>query len=71
MMRNSGYHLLLSRGRKAGLNTRELNSALSSRPLLDHDKHPGQPDGNGFVASIDAQGHRTVQPIALASRSAE
>ena len=62
MMHHSSYHLLLSRGRKAGLTTRELNSALASRPVLVHDQQPGQPDCNGFVAGIDAQGHRTYRP---------
>jgi hypothetical protein len=62
MMHHSSYHLLLSRGRKAGLTTRELNSALSSRPVLGHEQQPGQPDCNGFVAGIDAQGHRTYRP---------
>jgi hypothetical protein len=61
MMRHSDYHLLVSRGRKAGLTTRELNSALSSRPVLGSEQQPGQLDCNGYVTGIDANGHRTFR----------
>src|SRR5262245_29170782 len=41
MMNQSTYHLLLSRGRKAGLSTRELNSALSVRPVTGDEQQSG------------------------------
>ena len=62
MMQSSNYHLLVSRGRKAGLTTRELNSALSMRPVLGHEQLPGQSDCNGFVSGVDARGYRTYRP---------
>jgi hypothetical protein len=61
MMNQSTYHLLLSRGRKAGLSTRELNSALSVRPVMGDEQQPGQSDCNGYVSGIDARGHRTLR----------
>jgi hypothetical protein len=62
MMSPSKYHLLLSRGRKAGLSARELNSALSVRPVMGDEQLPGQSDCNGYVSGIDARGHRTLRP---------
>jgi hypothetical protein len=53
---------LINRGRKAGLTTRELYSALGSRPLEGSDSG-GQSDPNGFVPSIDQSGHRTFRPL--------
>jgi hypothetical protein len=63
MMHQSHYHQLLSRGRKAGLTSRELNSALSIHPV-GGDEQPGQADCNGYVSGIDTRGHRTYQPAA-------
>ena len=68
MMHQSSYHLLLSRGRKAGLTTRELNSALSGRPVLGHEVQPGRSDCNGFVTDIDARGQRTHRPSGETAR---
>ncbi len=69
MMNRSYYHLLLSRGRKAGLTTHELNSALSARPLLGEEVQPGQTDCNGFICGIDARGIRTIRPAGEVPRS--
>jgi hypothetical protein len=68
MRSQSTYHLLLSRGRKAGLTARELNSALSSRPVEGDEQQPGQADCNGYVSGIDARGHRTVRPASETPR---
>jgi hypothetical protein len=63
MLRASDYHLMLSRGRKAGLTTRELYSALAMQPAVGGDRAPGQSDCNGFVWGVDEQGRRTwTQP---------
>lgn len=69
MMNQSTYHLLLSRGRKAGLSTRELNSALSVRPVTGDEQQSGRSDCNGYVSGIDARGHRTVRPAAPPGRA--
>ena len=65
-MQRSNYQTLLNRGRKAGLNARELNQALGSRPLSDEDQALGQPDCNGSVWSLDEHGHRVMTPPAQA-----
>jgi len=57
----SNYQSLLNRGRKAGLNTRELNSALAGRPVSGEDQVPGQPDCNGSVWTINEQGMRVYR----------
>jgi hypothetical protein len=69
MVRSSEYHLMLSRGRKAGLTARELNSAFVMRPVVGGEHQPGQADCNGFISGVDAQGHRTLTPISEAPRS--
>jgi len=60
----SDHHLLLSRGRKAGLTASELSSALSACPVQGKERLLGQADGNGFVSGTDSGGHRTQQPAA-------
>src|SRR3954452_5762202 len=57
-MQRSNYQSLLSRGRKAGLTTRELNSALARRPVSGEEQSPGQPDGNGSVWTINEHAQR-------------
>jgi hypothetical protein len=69
MSHKSSYQMLLSRGRKAGLSTRELNQALSTHPVTGAEQGRGQSDTNGFVAGIDAQGHRTYRPANGEARS--
>jgi hypothetical protein len=68
MMNHTNYHLLLSRGRKAGLSARELNSALSVRPVVGNEQQPGQSDCNGYVSGIDSRGHRTYRPVSQVQR---
>jgi hypothetical protein len=55
-MSHTSYSTLISRGRKAGLTTRELYSAMSSRPIEVGNNLHGQTDSNGYVASIDTRG---------------
>jgi hypothetical protein len=57
-MQRSNYQSLLNRGRKAGLTTRELNSALASRPVSGEEQSPGRPDCNGSVWTINEHGQR-------------
>jgi hypothetical protein len=59
MLRASDYHLMLSRGRKAGLTTRELYSALAMQPAVAGEQSPGQADCNGYVPGVDQLGRRT------------
>jgi hypothetical protein len=69
MLRSSDYHLMLSRGRKAGLTARELNSALALQPVVGGEQLPGQTDCNGFVSGVDAQGRRTFTQVGKPLRS--
>jgi len=58
-MTKSEYERKLSQGRKAGLNARELNSALAGRaPAGD-----GRPDSNGFVWILDERGQIVCRPL--------
>ena len=61
-MSRSDYRTLLNHGRKAGLNTRELYNALSSRPPEASDTN-GQADGNGFVFDYTQGGRRVYRPM--------
>src|SRR4051812_35164067 len=69
MIQHSNYHQLVSRGRKAGLTTRELNSALSVHPVTGHEPTPRQADCNGFFLELDASGHRTYRPVTPSPRT--
>jgi hypothetical protein len=60
--------LLIDHGRKAGLNTGELYSALAGRPVVGTERSP-QADCNGFVAGINPQGRRIYRPVAGDCRS--
>jgi hypothetical protein len=62
MMSHSNYLTLIDRGRKAGLGTRDLYTAMSTRPSEGVDEAPGQVDGNGFVSTYDQQGKRVYRP---------
>ena len=57
------HRRLLDRGRKAGLNTRELYSAMSARPSEGNDLSPGQNDGNGYVSGYDQDGRLVFHPV--------
>jgi hypothetical protein len=61
-MSHSHYLTLIDRGRKAGLGTREIYTAMATRPSEGLDEAPGQVDGNGFVPAYNQQGKRIYQP---------
>ena len=61
-MSRTDYRTLIDRGRKSGLRTSELYSALASRAPQVGDFQNGQTDGNGFVPALDPQGHPSYKP---------
>jgi hypothetical protein len=61
-MRHTNVRTLIDRGRKAGLRTAELYSALATRPPEAGDHLPGESDGNGFMPTFDGQGQRVYRP---------
>ncbi len=63
MSRHTDHRTLISRGRKAGLNARELYSALAAQPEEASEQVSGQADCNGYVAGHNAQGHRIFRPL--------
>jgi hypothetical protein len=68
MSRTIDIRRLLDRGRKAGLNTRELYSAISGQAGEGNDLSPGQNDGNGYVSSYDGAGRPVYRPVDSTSR---
>jgi hypothetical protein len=58
----TNYHALINRGRKAGLTTRELYSALATR-TGETGLAPGHADTNGYVASVTATGRSVYRPV--------
>ncbi len=56
------YRTLVTHGRKAGLSTREIYSALAGRPPQGDDVHSRLGDGNGFVSDLTPQGRRVYRP---------
>jgi hypothetical protein len=60
-MSHTDYRTLINRGRKAGLNTRELYQAIQGRRPED-DRSLGETDGNGYVASYNQAGQRVYRP---------
>jgi hypothetical protein len=61
-MSRADKRTLINWGRKAGLRTSELYSALAARPPAISDRPGEQADGNGFVVSLDANGQRVYRP---------
>jgi hypothetical protein len=61
-MRGTDYRTLIDRGRKAGLGTAELYSAMTARRPEGSDQVHGGTDGNGFVVGYDQQGQRVFRP---------
>ena len=61
-MGHTDYRTLIDRGRKSGLKTSELYSALTARQPQPGDYRNGQTDGNGFVPAFDQQGHPVYKP---------
>jgi len=67
-MPHTNYHTLINRGRKAGLNTGQLYSAMATRPSEGLAQAPGAFDGNGFVTSYDKQGRLVIRPVGQSGR---
>jgi hypothetical protein len=67
-MGHTDYRTLIDRGRKAGLRTSELYSAIASRPPEAGDIGQGQADGNGFVSGYNQNGQRIYRPAGLYPR---
>jgi hypothetical protein len=63
MSLHTHYQILINRGRKAGLTTRELYSAMAGRPIEGGDDLLGRADCNGYVPSISPQGQRLYRPL--------
>ena len=63
MSLNTHYQILINRGRKAGLTTRELYSAMAAHPVEGSDDLLGRSDCNGFVPSINQNGQRIYRPM--------
>jgi hypothetical protein len=68
-MNRSNYRTLLDHGRKAGLTTAELYSAMSTRAPEGTDATPGHSDSNGYVAGVDSTGQRVYRPLGQYPRS--
>jgi hypothetical protein len=62
MSPQSNYHAMLTRGRKAGLTTRELYSALATRPIEGGEPTAGRADCNGYVSTVNPQGQVEYRP---------
>ena len=63
MSHATDYRTLISRGRKAGLNTAEIYSALATRSSEGSDPVMGEADSNGFTRNYNQDGKRVYRPI--------
>jgi len=61
-MWHTDFRTLIDRGRKAGLRTFELYSAMASRRPETGDHDGGQTDVNGFVSEVGLNGQRVFRP---------
>ena len=57
-MNQSNYHRSRNRGRKAGLNSRELNQSPVTRPETAEQQAPNPADGGGYVSEVDSCGYQ-------------
>jgi hypothetical protein len=62
-MSHTDYRTLIDRGRKAGLGTSELYTALTARRPEASDR-VGQSDSNGYVPDYGSNGRRQYHPMA-------
>ena len=62
-MRHTDYRTLVDRGRKAGLKTTDIYSALSARRPEAGDRNFGEADGNGYVPGFGRQGQNVIHPF--------
>jgi hypothetical protein len=63
MTHATDYRTLLNRGRKAGLTTAELYSAMSTRSSEGGDPLLGEADTNGFAQNYTKDGKRVYRPV--------
>jgi len=63
-MSRTNYQTLINQGRKAGLRTSEMYTALSARKPEVGDRTADQADGNGFVSGYRDNGQRVYGPRA-------
>jgi hypothetical protein len=61
-MSRTDYRTLIDRGRKAGLGTRELYTALTARRPEASDQ-AGQTDSNGYVPDYGNNGRPLYHPL--------
>ena len=61
-MKRLDQRTLLNLGRKAGLNTRELYSAMSGGRFPLQDMMSAGTDGNGFITQINNAGQPIYRP---------
>jgi hypothetical protein len=61
-MSRTNYRTLIDLGRKAGLKTSELYSAMSGRPPEAQSHTAGHSDGNGFVSGLTQSGRVVYRP---------
>ena len=62
-MSHTHYRTLIDRGRKAGLSTAELYSAIAASRPGEADQIHGQADTNGFVPGYTPSGQRVYRPV--------
>jgi hypothetical protein len=62
-MSRSDIRTLLNHGRKAGLSTREMYSALVTQPAEAQANSNRLADGNGFVSDYTLAGQRVYRPM--------
>lgn len=61
-MRRIDYRTLVDHGRRAGLRTSELYSALGGRPPEGRDAVTARADENGYALHYGEHGERTYEP---------
>jgi hypothetical protein len=61
-MLHTDIRTLIDRGRRAGLRTSELYSAIAARPPQYSDAAAAQADGNGFIPGYNQYGRRVFHP---------
>jgi hypothetical protein len=69
MLARTDYRTLISLGRKAGLRTTELYSAMAARRPEAGDGVADAGDGNGYVPGYSPNGQRVFCPAPDRSRS--
>lgn len=69
MSHSMNYQAMINRGRKAGLNTRDLYSAMASVHVDNGAQGPGQADGNGFISTVNQEGQQVYRPVGGTPRS--